>query len=61
MFVCRTDFQAGVQRLSKLKSKMKYFIDPEIEHVLVFPPNTKFFENEIYLKRHLLLMDKVVH
>lgn len=60
MFVCRTDFQTGVKRLKKVKSKMKYFLDPQIEHVLVFPFNTKFFDYDIYLKRHLLLMDKVV-
>ncbi|CAF4081115.1 unnamed protein product [Rotaria sp. Silwood2] len=49
-----TNFRKGVKRLSKTK----YFIDPDIEHVLVFPSGTKFFDYDIYLKRHILLMDK---
>jgi hypothetical protein len=54
-FFFRTDFRKGVKRLSQ----SKYFIDPDIEHVLVFPSTTKFFDYEIYLNRHILLMDKV--
>ncbi|CAF0985147.1 unnamed protein product [Adineta steineri] len=50
----RTNFRKGVKRLAE----MKYFIDPDIEHVLVFRSNTKFFDYEIYLNRHMLLMDK---
>lgn len=51
-----TDFRAGVERLKKCR----YFVDPEVEHVLVFRCGTKFFEHDIYLKRHMLLMDKVI-
>jgi hypothetical protein len=51
----RTNFRKSVKRLSK----SKYFIDPDIEHVLVFPSDTKFFDYDIYTNRHILLMDKV--
>lgn len=55
LFISRTNFQKSVKRLKQ----SKYFIDPDIEHVLVFPTGTKFFDYDIYNKRHILLMDKV--
>ena len=54
-FYSRANFRRGVKRLTQ----PKYFIDPDIEHVLVFPSGTKFFDYEIYTNRHILLMDKV--
>ncbi|CAF0995406.1 unnamed protein product [Adineta ricciae] len=50
----KVNFRKGVKRLAE----WKYFIDPDVEHVLVFQSGTKFFEYEIYLNRHILLMDK---
>lgn len=53
--LCRTNFRQGVERLVT----SKYFLDPDIEHVLVFEPKTKFFQYDIYTNRDILLMDKV--
>ncbi|CAF4212763.1 unnamed protein product [Rotaria socialis] len=49
---------AGFHKSVKRLSNLKYFIDPEVEHVLVFATGTKFFDYDIYLNRHILLMDK---
>lgn len=50
----KDDFQ---ENFVKLKPN-RYFVDPLIENLLVFFPNTKFFGNEIYENRRILLMDK---
>ena len=54
-FVFRTDFRQGIKRLKV----NRYFIDPDLKNLLVFPSKTKFFDYEIYQQRKILLMDKV--
>nr|XP_042713648.1 28S rRNA (cytosine-C(5))-methyltransferase isoform X2 [Chrysemys picta bellii] len=48
---------ARMEELSSLSGK-QFLLDPHLPELLVFPPQTDFHENRLYIAGHIILQDK---
>ncbi|XP_067393861.1 28S rRNA (cytosine-C(5))-methyltransferase [Emydura macquarii macquarii] len=48
---------ARMEELSSLSGK-QFLLDPHLQELLVFPPQTDFHENRLYVAGHIILQDK---
>uniref|UniRef100_UPI002541A67F 28S rRNA (cytosine-C(5))-methyltransferase n=1 Tax=Euleptes europaea TaxID=460621 RepID=UPI002541A67F len=47
----------SMEEVSSLSGK-KFFLDPHLPELLIFPPQTDFHDNQLYVAGHIILQDK---